>query len=589
MKLRHIRWRIAVPYVLLIVAMMVGLAVYLSAFVRRVYLAEMRAHLLDESRLLAANLEPSFGLQESYGAWGQLATQAAGLVRARITVIAADGTVLADSEEDRSRLDNHLYRPEVQQAISVGEGSAIRYSDTLRYDMLYAATRVLAQDGSLYGVVRVALPMSALDSSVRRVRGSILLATLVAALLALLLSVGIAQRSVRQVRWLTEVVQRMAGGDLDARLVPTTQDEVGALTRAFDDMADRLRDTINTLGEERSRLSTVLEHMADGAVIVDASGRVRLLNPAAARQLGTSAEWALGRSLAEVARHHQIIAAWQTCHDRAEEQVEPIEVARQGPFLQVVASPLHGAGPGACLLLLQDLTRMRRLEMVRRDFVSNISHELRTPLASLKALTETLRDGALEDAPAAQHFLERMEIEVDALTQMVEELLELSRIESGRVPFRLTAVDLSATLLPALERLRPQAERANVHLATDLPEGLPPVLADAERVQQVATNLLHNAIKFTPAAGNVTLTASVEGQDVVVTVQDTGIGIPADILPRIFERFFKADRSRTGGGTGLGLAIAKHIVEAHHGRIWVESTEGKGSTFRVSLPIANRG
>jgi two-component system phosphate regulon sensor histidine kinase PhoR len=286
-----------------------------------------------------------------------------------------------------------------------------------------------------------------------------------------------------------------------------------------------------------------------------------------------------------VARDHRLIGLWQQCCARDEEQSEPVEAGRWGSFLQAIATPLQDAGPQACLVVLQDLTRVRRLETVRRDFISNISHELRTPLASLKALVDTLRDGALEDPPAAQRFLDRMETEVDALTQMVRELLELARIESGQVPFQLEQVTVAEIVSPSVERLRPQAERAKLQLTVELPPDLPPILADTERMQQVITNLVHNSIKFTPPGGAVTISATASGDEIVISVHDTGVGIPADDLPRIFERFYKADRARSGGGTGLGLAIAKHIVQAHKGRLWVESREGKESTFYVALPV----
>jgi two-component system phosphate regulon sensor histidine kinase PhoR len=257
--------------------------------------------------------------------------------------------------------------------------------------------------------------------------------------------------------------------------------------------------------------------------------------------------------------------------------------------------------------MLQDLTRVRRLETVRRDFISNISHELRTPLAGLKALADTLRDGALEDPPAARRFLDRIEVEVDALTQMVEELLELSRIESGRMPLRLRPTPVAEVVLPPVERLRPQVERAELQLEVDL-DDLPPVLTERERMQQVVTNIVHNAIKFTPAGGRISITGRTmdvdqegrptgdlyglapenlsPGKWVVLAVRDTGVGIPAEDMDRIFERFYKIDRARSGGGTGLGLAIAKHIVQAHGGQIWAHSREGQGSTFYFTLPAA---
>ncbi len=223
---------------------------------------------------------------------------------------------------------------------------------------------------------------------------------------------------------------------------------------------------------------------------------------------------------------------------------------------------------------------------MRRDFIANISHELRTPIASLKALVETLQDGAIADKEVAQDFLHRMHLETDKLAQMASELSELSRIESGDSPLNLKPLDVAEVVRRAAERLRPQAERAQLELILDMPANLPPVIGDEDRVEQVLVNVIHNAIKFTPRQGRITISSLVEGDQVLISISDTGIGIPAEDLPHIFERFYKVDRARSGGGTGLGLAIAKHIVQAHRGRIWAESEEGKGTTITFSLPTA---
>jgi two-component system phosphate regulon sensor histidine kinase PhoR len=236
------------------------------------------------------------------------------------------------------------------------------------------------------------------------------------------------------------------------------------------------------------------------------------------------------------------------------------------------------------LLLVQDLTRIRRLETVRRDFVSNLSHELRTPLASLKALAETLQEGALDDPPAARRFVDQIQIEVDALTQMVHELLELSKIESGRFSLDLSPISASDLLHSAARRMQVQAERARLTLRVESVEALPKVEVDSQRLEQVLVNLIHNAIKFTRPGGEVVLCAEPVPGEVRFAVRDTGAGIPADEVSRIFERFYRVDKSRTGSGTGLGLSIAKHIVEAHRGRIWAESREGEGSTFYFTIP-----
>jgi two-component system phosphate regulon sensor histidine kinase PhoR len=580
-----IRWRIAIPYVFLILVAMTGLAVYLSNVVRDAYLDSLEAQLGGEAQVIGDVLTPLLAQDEPGITLDAQAHHYADLLDARVTIIAADGVVLGESDEDRAQMDNHLFRPEVQQALAQGQGSSIRFSHTVEVDMLYVAQRVESGD-KVVGFVRVALPLRQVEANINRLRWAIFSAALLTVGGAALLALFIAERTARPVRELTKVVQRVSEGDLHARLLPTTRDEVGTLTRAFNQMSDRLRGTISMLVEERGRLAAVLDNMADGTVITDGDGHVRLINPAAARILGAREDAALGRSFAEVARDHRIIDLWQQCRDECEERVASVEVARQQPFLQVVVTPLQDAEPGACLVILQDLTRVRRLETVRRDFISNISHELRTPLASLKALADTLRDGALEDPPAAQRFLDRMEVEVDALTQMVQELLELSRIESGQVGFEMAQVPVVNVVRPPVERLRPQAERADLQLSVDLAPDLPPVLADAERMQQVITNLVHNAIKFTPPGGEVAISATAGEGEVIISVRDTGVGIPADDLPRIFERFYKADRARSGGGTGLGLAIAKHIVLAHGGRIWAESVEGRGSTFYVALPLA---
>ena len=335
-----------------------------------------------------------------------------------------------------------------------------------------------------------------------------------------------------------------------------------------------------TLESERARLATVLEQMADGVLIADEHGLIEFANPAAGRLFQTSQP--INRSVTEVVRHHQLVEAWRRCQQTRELQSETVEVPTRHQYLQLVVAPDRQSS--GSLLLVQDLTRIRRLETVRRDFVSNLSHELRTPLASLKALTETLQDGALDDPPAARRFIDQIQIETDALTQMVTELLELSRIESGRLTLDLQPASPSDLLASACKRMQLQAERAGLNLRVECATDLPKVTIDPQRLEQVLVNLIHNAVKFTKPGGDVVLGAEAGVGEVRFAVRDTGIGIPADDVPRIFERFYRVDKSRTGSGTGLGLSIAKHIVEAHKGRIWAESIEGQGSTFYFAIP-----
>ncbi len=384
-------------------------------------------------------------------------------------------------------------------------------------------------------------------------------------------------------RPLQEILHRLRQ-EVPEAAIPA-RDEVQALAVAVDRMMRMYCAQLSDLERRHRRLRAILTQMTDGVIITNPNGRVELINPAAARMFEQDGDRARGQSFAQVVRHHSLIRLWQQCREGGEPQSASLEWPSEKRFLHAVATPLEEALHGYVLVLIQDLTPIRRLETIRRDFIANLSHELRTPLASLKALAETLRTGALEDPPAARRFLASMEQEVDALAQMVSELLDLSRIESGQAQLTLKAVSPQAMVEEAVARMRPQAERAGLTLSAEVGD-LPPVRADAELLGRVLINLLHNAIKFTQPGGWVKVHARQEGDMVMFMVQDTGVGIPAEDLPRIFERFYKADRARTGGGTGLGLSIARHIVEAHGGRIWAESEPGKGSIFYFMVPQA---
>jgi two-component system phosphate regulon sensor histidine kinase PhoR len=399
----------------------------------------------------------------------------------------------------------------------------------------------------------------------------------------------IAERLARPLRDLTVVARRAAEGDTTARVLAQRRDEVGDLVRAFGDMTARQREHITGLETDVRRFATVMEHMAGGVVITDDLGHVRFINPAAGRLLKTDEGEAVGRPFAAVARHHALIELWQRGQATGSEQVEAVEISPQ-LFLQAILTPYRRDETTGYVVILQDLTQVRRLQVMRRDFISNLSHELRSPLASLRAVVETLQGGAIDDRPAAERFLQQAESEVNVMTQMAEEMTQLSQIESGQVRLKLAPATVAELVDGPLERFRPQAEAAGLSLNVELPAGLPPALADPDRVRQVVANLVHNAIKFTPAGGDILITAAEEGAEVVIEVRDTGIGIAKADLPRVFERFYKSDKARTRGqgGTGLGLAIARHLVEAHGGRIWVKSKEGKGSRFFFSLPRAEK-
>jgi len=363
-------------------------------------------------------------------------------------------------------------------------------------------------------------------------------------------------------------------------------EDVKALNQSLLAASNQIELQISQLNKEQVMLTTVLSQMTDGVLLADNSGRVELLNKAAEGIFNISEAKAIGRSVVEVMRHHALIDLWEKTL-LGESSSIAFEMGVEHKYLQVVGIPLGDRLPDRSMLLFQDLTKTHQLERVRRDFISNISHELRTPMASLKAISETLLDGALDDPALSRKFVLRMDTEVDNLTMMVNELLELSRIEAGRMNLEFQRIQPCSLLSKAVERMALQAERAGLALSLNCPGDLPQIFADQDRLAQVLINLIHNAIKFTPTGGSIDLGAWVHDRDVIFRVRDTGVGISPRDQKRIFERFYKADRSRTGGGTGLGLSICRHMVEAHSGEIWVESVEGEGSSFFFRIPIAS--
>ncbi len=575
--------RFALPYIFLSILVMGGLNIAVSISLRYTYTENLKARLLGETHGLSDEVIRQLAEDPSPEAMEELAVQNSRLLKSRVTIILPDGTIAGDSQSDPQEMANHLLRPEVQTALSAGEGSATRISSTVGISYLYTA--VLSKDGDrLVAITRLSTPLTEVDSSIWSLNRVILIVTAVATILAILLTFLIANWTTLPVRKLSHALDKL--GNIPKSNFPgtTEQDEITRLNTAFLSMSAQLQSQIDELTGERTKLAAVLNNMADGILIANEDGTVELINPAAERMFKTTAAEALGRTLVEVIRHHQLVDLWQRCKETGEVQTASYEISLEKIFVQAGASPMDSGLPGSVLLVLQDLTRIRRLESLRREFVSNVSHELRTPLASMKALTETLREGAIDDPPAAQRFLERMDIEIDSLTQMVEELLELSRIESGRVPLERRAVLPGDLVDKAVDRMILQAQRAGLTIKKNIAPDLPRVSVDYSRMVQVVVNLLHNAIKFTLPGGMITCGTRKYEQGVVIFVSDTGVGIDPDSLPRIFERFYKVDKARSGSGTGLGLSIARHLVEAHGGRIWAESELNKGTTVCFFLP-----
>ncbi len=578
---RSLFTRFTLPYIILILAVMTGLNLAVSGTQKTLYTQNLETRLLAEARGLAFDVTRMLQSNTSSVDMEEYVTSKAVLMDSRITIILPDGTVAGESKTDPTGMENHLQRSEVQSALQGNEATATRISSTLGKQYLYAAAPVKSGD-SVIAVARLSIPLTEVDASVWALNKAIIWVTLIASVLAVLLAIWITNWTTQPVRQLSSVIKK---APFLGKPINEDVDEISRLNQAFNDMSHQLHSQIAELSGERTKLAAVLNNMADGILIAGQDGTIQLINPAAEQMFKTTSTDVLGRSLVEVVRHHQLVELWQRCKETGEPQTASYEISLEKMFVQAGAAMMDSGMPGAVLLILQDMTRIRKLESLRREFISNVSHELRTPLASMKALTETLREGAVEDPPAAQRFLERMDIEIDTLAQMVEEMLELSRIESGRVPLENRLVLPGDLVDKAVDRMVLQAQRAGLSIEKNVEDNLPKVSVDFSRMVQVIVNLLHNAIKFTLPGGIITCGAYKSDEGVVVFVKDTGVGIDPESLPRIFERFYKADKARSGGGTGLGLSIARHLVEAHGGRIWAESQVNQGTTVSFLLPV----
>jgi len=508
---------------------------------------------------------------------------------ARVTIIASDGRVLADSESETGTMENHAGRDEVQSAFQSGEGRAIRESVSVKRPLIYYAVREYLPDGTPI-VLRLALPMEGIDESLRQFRASLwlwsLLIFLIAGAVALLLSRSYTERVER----LREFSLRVAEGDFRPLPADGTGDTLEALGASLNQTAARLDRTIRTLTEERNLSSAILGSMVEGVAVVNAAERLVFTNPGFASILGLDVPPVAGSSLLEVVRQTELIGAVRRVlagEPRVESEIST-GTLRQHFFAATVASVRAGDTSGA-VIVLHDITELRKLERIRRDFVANVSHEFRTPLTAIQGFAETLIAGALDDPQNRGRFLNIILEHARRLARLTEDLLKLSQMDADRLEIEINPVKVSQLVESCYETARHRAAEKELllTLAPGLPQNLPDVAGDARRLQEVLQNLLDNAIQYTLPGGKIILSAELKSGSVVFTVSDTGIGIPTADQPRIFERFYRVDaaRSREAGGTGLGLAIAKHLIEVHGGKIWVESEVGVGSRFHFSVPL----
>lgn len=600
-----IRWKVTLATLFALACGFVIAGVLAARSLEEQELAQSGQALEVSTNLIAFDLRPLLTSSPSLPATPQLQIIVRELSRralARVTLVDSTGQVLADSavqDRDLAGVENHRTRPEIEQAVASGSGTDIRASHTTGDRTLYRAVR-LHEPGTtsspLY--LRLGLPMTALEQELTKLKRNLSLAFGSAFLIAVGLSVWLARGLTKPLSDMATAARQLAAGNHSVRIQTSSRDEVGLLADTLNHMTNELRSKIEELSEDRAQLLAMLTSMVEGVMVLDYKGRILQVNPALERMFGVTRAEARGRQSSEVFGHPKLNALVSTVLAQRTGQEDEIILTPSGRCLDVEASVAGGEQDNeACaVLVFHDITELRRLENIRKDFVANVSHELRTPLTSIKGYVEALLDGGKDDPETSVRFLDIILKQSDRLNLILEDLLQLSKIESGQVQFKQEPLHIGSVVERTIAMVKPLADKKQHRLSSQIAADLPLISGDQERLIQVLANLVDNAIKYTPEGGLITVaarripvaknTADEQRDGIELTVTDTGIGIPERDRPRVFERFYRVDkaRSRELGGTGLGLAIVKHIVEGHGGQVWVEGNVPTGSRFVVRLP-----
>ena len=588
MRRKKIIWRIYLSFLTSAMTAFAVMAWYSTRSLHRFHQGQVAAELLVRAQIVtreAAALLP----EPAPGAVDRLCKELGRLMANRITIILPDGRVIGDSEENPAGMDNHRNRPEIAEVLKGETGKSIRFSATRRQSLMYLALPV-RRGTALLAAVRVALPLSVIDWSARSAIRHILAGWLLIAVLFALIALLLSRRISRPLVDMRRAAEQIAGGDLSARIAPPESEELGELAKTLNRMASQLGERLNTITRQRNEQEAVFASMAEGVLAVDRDERILHFNQAAARLLDLDPAKARGRSIQEAVRNRDLLAiVGATLAGAGPAENEIVIYGNEDRFIQAHGTALTDAAGKkiGALVVLNDITRLKRLETIRRDFVANVSHELKTPITALKSCVETLAGAEPPDPAENARFLAMMERQTARMEAIVEDLLSLSRIEfdAERRHIALEPGAVGAVLQRALQAFTAQAAAKGIALELDCPEDLTAPI-NAALLEQAVGNLLDNAIKFSADGTRIQVKCHLINQAVEIQVADQGPGIEKKHLPRLFERFYRVDpaRSRTLGGTGLGLAIVKHIALAHRGTATVTSEPGQGSTFTIRIP-----
>ncbi|AEI39854.1 two-component system histidine kinase PnpS [Paenibacillus mucilaginosus] len=597
--MKKFRARLTLIFIILIGSSVLTAGIFMARMLQQSYIESLTASMERELRVIKATTDwrQSGSEPELFRFYSDRAAMLRASADARLTFIRSDGKVLGDSDHDPALMENHLEREEIREAsASKLYGSAIRYSSTVQRNLLYVAVPLLEGE-NVTGYLRMAMSLEDVEGSIRQVWFVLTGMLLAVFVIAGLISYRVAYSVTRPIELITSVARQITDMNYKYRVQVNKRDEIGQLGHAINRMADSLELQMNRISEDENRLKSVLESMTSGVIMIDREGKIALLNRSAEEILGFSAKELLGKSFNQAKQQYEFTQLIQECIDvRDHIRDEVIFYYPKERILEINLNPIAEAGGEweGLLIVLHDITAVRRLERMRSEFVANVSHELKTPIAAVKGFAETLLAGALNDKETARSFLQIIFDESERLNRLIGDILELSKIESKRIPLQFSPVHLEPFIGNCVHVMNTEAKKKGIELELNV-DGDFYMEADEDRLRQILINLLSNGISYTPEGGRVRLKVEqlVSGKEVTehdkvrFTIADTGIGIPKKDLPRIFERFYRVDkaRSRSSGGTGLGLSIVKHLVELHKGTIRVESEVGVGTKFIIEMPL----
>ncbi len=518
--------------------------------------------------------------------------QIAGISGARVTLVDALGKVFADSEKAITVLENHLNRPEIQEARLKGKGNAIRYSATIGVDMLYVAVPI--KSGSrITGYVRLARPLFDVRNTIEKVYNSFFLALFLVAVCSLIIAIIFAYRLALPIKAMERFTEKLRQGQAAGAVFIKTSDETKKLADNINYLVAELETKIRLANEESSKLMTAFGSMNEGVIILDETDRIEVVNPAMSNILTAQYGEVIGKTLLEAFRSVELQKAFLKFKETCQPVYGEITLGNlQHVILKISISGIQGNEENKkTMVVFHDITRLKRLERIKIDFVANVTHEIRTPLTAILGYLETIRDGALANTEETRKFIDIILQHAERLNRLVEDLLTISKIELGETNFHWEECCLADAVNNILPLVATKAKMKNIEIVNLVAEILPPIRADKDRLSQIFVNILDNAVKFTPENGKVTVGAEIAGNFVAVTVSDTGIGIPPEEIERLGERFYRVDknRSRELGGTGLGLSIVKHLMIAHAGKMEITSHLGRGTEVSLFFPLKNRG